>query len=94
MPDICIFCATEDTERVEKIVNTLNKWWDVWWYKDMIDGNWNEHVEHAIKNSKCVVPVWTNTSVKPGKKVVMKLKEQEMKVEEYFLCDWTMFSCP
>lgn len=71
MPDICIYYSKEDKQRVEWLGNHLKSFgWDVWWYDYNNIGKWPSHVESKTKESKCVIPIWTNTSIDSEKTVV------------------------
>ena len=75
MPDICIIYSKEDKPRVEKFGKSLKSYgWDVWWFKYTEQGNWESHVRNEIKASKCVIPVWTKTSVDTEKIVMNEAK--------------------
>ena len=70
MLDICVLCSEGDENKVKLLVNYLREKWDVWWFKDIGGGNWDEQTEKAILEAKCVIPVWSKTSIEHGKKVV------------------------
>lgn len=71
MPDICVFYASEDRNHVQKIVTSLTEYgWTVWWDQSITTGKWPAHVEKAISESRCAVPVWSKTSVDPTRIIV------------------------
>lgn len=65
MSDIFISYASADKERIQPIVQTLErKGWSVWWDRKIPPGKtFDEAIEDAIDAAKCVIVVWTKKSV-------------------------------
>ena len=66
MNDIFVSYASEDRERVKPIVEMLERMgWDVWWDPEIPLGkNFDLVIEEAIDSARCVVVVWTESSIK------------------------------
>jgi TIR domain len=65
MPDIFVSYATADRERVRPVVEALERrGWSVWWDRRILPGqNWDDAISGALETAKCVVVLWTRTSV-------------------------------
>jgi hypothetical protein len=68
MSDIFISYKSEDAERVAPLARSLqSSGFDVWWDRRLPGGeNWHEQIRSALENAKCVIVVWTRSSVGPG----------------------------
>ena len=68
MSDIFISYARKDKPRVEPLAEALAaRGWSIWWDRSIPPGKtWDEVIEDAIENSKCIVVVWSRYSVKSG----------------------------
>lgn len=66
MSDIFISYKSSDKERVRILVETLEQQgWSVWWDPEIPPGKtWDEIIEEALDNAKCVIVVWSKDSVK------------------------------
>ena len=64
--DVFISYASEDRERIIPIIELLQEHgWSVWWDHSIPPGRtFDEVIEEAIDAAKCVVVVWTKTSVR------------------------------
>ena len=58
MADICIVYASGDREVAEKLVTLLSSQWNVWWDYDLT-GDFRKKIPLEIKNSRCVVALWS-----------------------------------
>jgi len=65
MADVFVSYAREDRDRVEPIIELLEKQgWSVWWDREIVPGDSFERViDQAILKAKCVVVIWTDRSV-------------------------------
>lgn len=65
MPDVFISYAKQDYERARLVADALSKkGWSVWWDPTIAPGQtWAQVIEEQIKAAKCVVVLWTETSV-------------------------------
>ena len=59
---------SEDVERVARLAKALESCGlDVWWDRYLAGGeNWHEQIQSALESAKCVVVIWTQTSVGPA----------------------------
>ena len=66
MSDIFVSYASEDRERIQPIIKVLEKnGWSVWWDRKIpIGRTFDDVIEEAIDDAKCIVVIWTKTSVK------------------------------
>jgi hypothetical protein len=67
MADIFISYSSQDKERIAHLAEMLFKMggWSVWWDRDIPTGRpFDEVIEEELKNSRCVVVVWSKMSVK------------------------------
>ncbi len=75
MHDICILYARDDRQRAEMLVTALDGLgWAVWWDKEIHTGNWTSHVDEAVRDSRCIIPVWTQASINPDRLVINETK--------------------
>ena len=65
MADIFVSYASEDLERVKPLVAALaENGWSVWWDREIGAGSsYDQVIETAIDEAKCVVVVWSNQSI-------------------------------
>ena len=65
MSDIFISYAREDVARVEPLAKALElEGWSVWWDPLIIPGrSFDLIIEEALKSTRCVLVVWSNSSV-------------------------------
>lgn len=65
MIDIFVSYKSDDRERVRPIVEALEAaGWEVWWDKHVEAGRaFDREIENAIDDAKCVVVIWSATSV-------------------------------
>ena len=65
MTDVFISYSSEDRDRVRPLVATLERGgWDVWWDRQIDAGvAFDREIERAIDEAKCIVVVWSSTSV-------------------------------
>ena len=65
MSDIFISYASADRERAKLLSGTLDRrGWSVWWDRTIPPGKeYDEVIEKALDSAKCVVVLWSNTSV-------------------------------
>ena len=65
MSDIFISYSSQDRGRIQPIVQALeSKGWSVWWDREIpIGRTFDEVIEEAIDEAKCVVVIWTEASV-------------------------------
>jgi hypothetical protein len=66
MSDIFFSYASEDRERIQPLVEAFeHRGYSVWWDRKIpIGRTFDEVIEEAIDAAKCVVVVWTKTSVR------------------------------
>ncbi len=66
MADIFISYANEDRSRAEKLAKSLEEQgWSIWWDKTIPPGKtFDQVIEEAISAAKCVVVLWSQTSIK------------------------------
>jgi hypothetical protein len=65
MSDIFVSYSSKDKERVGTLVKVLEQWgWSVWWDPKILHGSqFDETIEAELKSAKCVIVVWSTTSV-------------------------------
>ncbi len=65
MADIFVSYASNDRARVKPLVAALEQQgWSVWWDRTILAGkSWDEVIEAALANARCVVLIWTQESV-------------------------------
>jgi hypothetical protein len=65
MVDVFVSYSSTDRERVRPLVDRLvAEGWDVWWDRDIGTGAaWDAEIEKALDQARCVVVVWTASSV-------------------------------
>jgi tetratricopeptide (TPR) repeat protein len=63
--DIFISYASQDRDRVLPLVTALKaRGWSVWWDREIVPGaRFEARIEDALAQARCVVVVWTETSV-------------------------------
>jgi hypothetical protein len=66
MGDVFISYAQEDRKRVQSLVRALEQaGWSVWWDRSIRPGStWDNIIEQAIEEARCIIVVWTQASVK------------------------------
>lgn len=75
MADICLLCASEDVSKLKPLVNLLrSEVGTLWWMDDITDGNWTTHANREVRDSKLIVPIWTEYSVVEGCEVLNELE--------------------
>ena len=64
--DIFISYASEDRKRVRPFARRLEDFgWSVFWDSKIATGDtWDEHIERELNSAKCVVVLWSRTSIK------------------------------
>jgi hypothetical protein len=65
MADIFISYASEDRNKAEELAETLSTHgWSVWWDRKIPLGkSYDEVIEKALGESKCVIVLWSAVSV-------------------------------
>jgi hypothetical protein len=65
MSDIFISYARADKEKAELLANAFSqKGWSVWWDREIPPGkSFDETIENALSSARCVVVLWSKTSV-------------------------------
>ena len=65
MSDIFISYARADKEKAELLANAFSqKGWSVWWDREIPPGkSFDETIENALSSARCVVVLWSQTSV-------------------------------
>ncbi len=65
MSDIFISYKSEDRERIQTLVRALaQKGWSVWWDRTIPPGRtFDEVIEEALNDAKCVIVIWSKQSV-------------------------------
>ncbi len=65
MHDVFLSYAREDRTRAVQIADALqDASWSVWWDRDIEPGqDWDQAIEEALTKSRCVVVLWSKTSV-------------------------------
>ncbi len=65
MSDIFISYARADKEKAELLANAFTrKGWSVWWDREIPPGkSFDETIENALSSARCVVVLWSKTSV-------------------------------
>lgn len=66
MSDVFISYASEDRERIIPLVQLLEaQGWSVWWDRTIFPGKtFDEAIQEAIDEARCVMVVWSNASVR------------------------------
>lgn len=66
MADIFLSYASTDRERAKQIAEALtSRGWSVWWDRNIPFGdNWDEIIEEQIDAARCIVVLWSQSSVK------------------------------
>ena len=66
MSDVFVSYARDDRDRVEPLVRLLEaRGWQVWWDREILPGSrFEQIIDEAIVNARCVIVVWTANSVK------------------------------
>jgi hypothetical protein len=67
MSDIFISYASEDRDRVKPLAEALavTQGWSVWWDREIPFGKaFDQVIEEALVNARCVVVVWSIYSIK------------------------------
>ena len=64
MTDVFIGYATEDRQVAERLANTLYEdGWEVFWDRRIEAGaEWNEDIQPALLNARCVLVLWSAAS--------------------------------
>lgn len=65
MADIFLSYASADRERIRPVVEALQgQGWTVWWDRSVLPGqNWDDLIARELESARCIVAVWTRTSV-------------------------------
>lgn len=65
MADIFISYASVDRPRVQSLVESLpQQGWSVWWDRTILPGKtWDEVLEAALADARCVIVLWSRHSV-------------------------------
>src|SRR5262245_34994431 len=65
MIDVFISYSHEDTDLAERIASFLQDHkYSVWWDTDLrVGGPFPQQIENAIKEAKCVIVIWTSSSI-------------------------------
>ncbi|MCH8141966.1 MAG: toll/interleukin-1 receptor domain-containing protein [Proteobacteria bacterium] len=65
MADIFLSYSSEDRERVQPLVEVFQAaGWSVWWDRNIRLGeSYDDAIDAAVKDARCVVTVWTESSV-------------------------------
>ncbi len=65
MSDVFISYKSTDRDRVRQLVEVFEaQGWEVWWDRDISVGeDWGESIEAALQQARCVVVVWSESSV-------------------------------
>ena len=65
MSEIFISYARADKEKAELLANAFSqKGWSVWWDREIPPGkSFDETIENALSSARCVVVLWSKTSV-------------------------------
>ena len=65
MNDIFLSYARQDIEVAKRLANALaGEKWSVWWDRKILAGTtWREVLEAALENSRCIVVLWSSSSV-------------------------------
>jgi hypothetical protein len=63
--DIFISYASEDRETAKQLAEVLGaSGWSVWWDRSIPAGkNFDDMIEEAIEQSKCMIVLWSNASI-------------------------------
>ena len=66
MTDLFISYASEDLERVRPLVTAFEEQgWSVWWDRELVAGpSYEDKIEAALDEARCVVVVWSRLSIK------------------------------
>jgi len=66
MSDVFISYSSEDRERIIPLVQLLEaQGWSVWWDRTIFPGKtFDEAIQEAIDEARCVMVVWSNASVR------------------------------
>ena len=66
MTDVFVSYATEDRERVRPLIELLEaQGWTVWWDREIQPGQrFDSVIQNALTDSRCVVVVWSDDSIK------------------------------
>jgi hypothetical protein len=64
--DIFLSYASKDRERISSLVSVLEQQgWSVWWDRKIPPGKtYDQVIEQALEEARCIVVVWSQTSVK------------------------------
>lgn len=66
MANIFLSYAREDREAAERLARALEaRGWSVWWDPEILPGeSWDEVIERELNDSRCVLVLWSRTSVR------------------------------
>jgi hypothetical protein len=64
-PDVFLSYAAEDRDRAACVARALEAWgWSVWWDRKIVPGRaFDRVIAEALDSSRCVVVLWSQTSV-------------------------------
>jgi hypothetical protein len=93
MSDVFLGYAMEDRHRVEALAQVLEKsGWSVWWDRAIPPGKtFDEVIEVALAEAKCVVVVWSEHSVRS--RWVMAEAEEANRRGVMILCSLITSDC-
>lgn len=61
MHEVCIIYSRKDRQLPPALENALTPHWSVWWDKE-VTGDFRQAIEIAIKQARCVIPIWSSAS--------------------------------
>lgn len=81
-PDIFISYSSKDYNWVYTLATALNNCgYNVWWDRKLLPGqNFHEHIQNALDTARCVITIWSKTSIKSHWVLGESSQAQERKV--------------